>query len=155
MSKKTTRGITTILMGLGIMGLTFTAQAATPNHTRTGPKDLRPAAKVSAEGKHSNKRARGKEAKKARRAKRMAMLDTNRDGQLQISELVSHRQMKMKARLQKADTNGDGILQSTERKAARQAKKAMKAERRSKRSKNKANRKARRDRRKARASTQR
>lgn len=155
MSKKTTRGITTILMGLGIMGLTFTAQAATPNHTRTGPKDLRQAAKVTVEGKHRNKRARGKEAKKARRAHRMAKLDTNRDGQLQIAELVAHRGAKMKARLHKADTNGDGILQSSERKAARKAKKAMKAERRKKRGEKKAKRKARRDRRKARASTQR
>jgi len=155
MSNKTTRAITTVLMGLGIMGLTFTAQAATPNHTRTGPKDLRQAKKVTAEGKQRNKRARGKEAKKARRAKRMAMLDTNRDGQLQIAELVAHRGAKMKARLHKADSNGDGILQDSERKAARQAKKAKKAERRDKRATKKAKRKARRERRKARASTQR
>lgn len=167
MSTKTTRRIT-VLMGLGIFGLGFNAQAATPNQHRTGPKDLRQTAKVTAEGKQDSKRMRRMEAKDARRAKTLALLDTNRDGALQISELVSHRQMKMKARLQKADTNGDGILQDGERKTARQARKAHKVERRSKRKGDKANkierstkrrgkkadRRTRRARRRARASNQ-
>jgi hypothetical protein len=51
MSTKTTRRITTVLMGLGIFGLGFNAQTAPPNQHRTGPKDLRQTTKVTAEGK--------------------------------------------------------------------------------------------------------
>lgn len=128
MNQNTTRRFTSILMGLGIVGFAFAAQAATPENGAKGHRGRGLATQAQGERRTPEARQNNKAARAAKWAERAAQLDTNKDGQLQVSEVLEHRQAKMKARLQKADANRDGILQDSERKAVRKGHKGERGE---------------------------